>query len=94
MNLVKEKAAKAFYSPIAKNKEWHGFNPKVFFHVSDHTVVPILNYGVEVWGYNEWHEIEKLHLLACKYTSGINNSTPTDGEHAELGVNREIAMIK
>ena len=52
VNLVKEKAAKAFDSLIAKNKEWHGFNSKVFFHIFDHTVVPILNYGAEVWGYN------------------------------------------
>ena len=62
-------------------------------------IVPILNYGAEVWRYNEWHQIEKLHLLAYKYTLGVNNWTPTDGVHAELWryplhIDRKITMIK
>ena len=99
VNLVKEKAAKAFYAIIGKNKEWHGFNPKVLFHVFDHTILPILNYSTEVWGFNDWYELEKLHLLACKYTLGVNLSTPTSGIYAELGrhplyIHQKIAMIK
>ena len=84
-NLIKEKAAKAFYAIIVKKKEWHGFNPKVLFHVFNHTVLPILNYGAEVWGFNDWYELEKLHLFACKYILGVNLSTPTSGVFAELG---------
>ena len=73
---IKEKSAKACYEIISKNKEWHGFNPKVLFHLYDHTILPILNYGAEVWGFNDWYEFEKLHLFACKYTLGVNPSTP------------------
>ena len=45
---LKEKANKAYYSIIAKNKEWQGFNPKTFFHIFGHTILPILNYGAEI----------------------------------------------
>ena len=47
VTLIKERASKAFYSLIAKNEEWHGFTPKQFFHIFDHTILPILNYGAE-----------------------------------------------
>ena len=62
INTLKEKANKAYYSIIAKSKEWQGFNPKTFFHIFDHTIVPILNYGVGVWGGKDWTELMKLHL--------------------------------
>ena len=29
----KEKSDKAYYSIVSKSKEWHGFNPKTFFHI-------------------------------------------------------------
>ena len=86
VSLIKEKGNKAFYSLIAKNKEWQGFNPKTFLHVFDHTIVPILNYGAEIWGNVEWEELEKIHLSACKYILGVSVSTPTDGVYAELSL--------
>ena len=76
VSLIRDKANKAYFSLITKNKEWQGFNPKVFFHVFDHTILPILNYGAEVWGNNPWNELENLHLQACKYTLGVHQSTP------------------
>ena len=99
VSLIRDKATKAYFSIIAKNKEWQGLNPKVFLHVFDHTVLPILNYDAEVWGNNPWNELENLHLQACKYTLGVHQSTPTDGVYSELGryplyVYRKISIIK
>ena len=79
--------------------EWQGFNSKVFLHVFDHTILPILNYGAEVWGNSPWNELENLHLQACKYTLGVHQSTPTDGVYSELGryplyVYQKISIIK
>ena len=96
---LKEKPNKAYYSIIAKSKEWEGFNPKTFFHIFDHTILPILNYGAEIWGGKEWTELEKLHLSACKYILGVSHSTPTDGLYAELGrhplhISRKITIVK
>ena len=96
---LKEKANEAYYSIIAKSKEWQGFNPKNFFHIFDHTILPILNYGAEIWGGKEWTELEKLHLSACKYILGVSHSTPTDGLYVELGrhplhISRKITIVK
>ena len=97
-NLI-EKANKAYYSIIAKSKEWQGFNPKTFFPIFDNTILPILNYGEEIWGGKVWTELEKLHLSACKYILGVSHSTPTDGLYAELGrhtlhISRKITIVK
>ena len=34
--------------------------PKFFFRIFDHTILPIMNYGAEIWGGNEWSALEKL----------------------------------
>ena len=56
VSLIRDKVTKAYFPLTAKNKEWQGFNLKVFLHVFDHTILPILNYGEEVWGKNPWNE--------------------------------------
>ena len=99
VNTLKEKANKAYYSIVARSKEWQGFKPKTFFHIFDHTILPTLNYGAEIWGGEEWIELEKLHLSACKYILGVSHSTPTNGIYAELGrhplqISRKIAIVK
>ena len=99
INAIREKADKAYYGIVAKSKEWQGFNPKTFLHIFDHTILPILSYGAEIWGGKEWSVIEKLHLMAYKYILGVNQSTPTIGIYAELGrhsiqLQWKIAIIK
>ena len=84
VNTLKEKANKAYDSFIAKSKEWKGFNPKTF-HIFDHTILPILNYGAEIWGGKDLTELEKLHLSTCKYILRVSHSMPTDDIYAELG---------
>ena len=73
--------------------------PKFFFRIFDHTILPIMNYGAEIWGGNEWSALEKLHLLACKYILGVPQSSPTDGIYAELErhpifIQRKILIVK
>ena len=96
---VKEKVNKALYALIGKSIEWQGFNPQIFMHAFNLTIVPILNYGAEIWGGNEWYELEKIHLYACKFTLGVKQSTTTDSIYAEMGryplfTCRKIAIIK
>ena len=99
LNRVKEKGNKAYHSIVAKSKEWQGFNPKTFFHIFDHTILPILNYGAEIWGGKDWIKLEKLHLSVCKYILGVSHSTLADGIYAELGrhplqISRKISIAK
>ncbi len=99
IDIVKEKAQKAFYSLISKSKEWGGFQPRLFLYLWDHTILPILNYASEVWGVDEWPKLETLHLKACKYALGVRTNTTTDGVYAELGrmslqCHRHIRILK
>ena len=67
---VKEKAHKSYFSLISKSKEWGGFQPHLCLYLFDHTIVPILTYASEIWGFEEWPTLEMLHLRACKYALG------------------------
>ena len=82
---IKEKANKAYFSLISKSKEWGGFQPRLFLYLFDHTIVPIVNYASEIWGFEECSKLETLHLKACKYALGVRSSTTTDAVYAELG---------
>ncbi len=62
-------------------------------------MTPILNYSCAVWGHNEWPDLEKIHLQACKYALGVKSSTCLDAIYSELGritllTLRHIDMIK
>ena len=62
-------------------------------------MVPILNYAAGVWGGNEWPDLERMHLMACKFILGVNQATPSNAVYAELGgcpleIHRKISMIK
>ena len=61
--------------------------------------VPIINYGSEIWGFDEWPTLERLHLSACKYILGVKSSTCTEAIYAELGrisiqCSRHINILK
>ena len=94
-----DKAQKCLYALLAKNRKWKGFKPKLLLYLFDHTISPILSYGCEIWGNQDWDIIEKLHLFICKFSLGVKASTPADGVYAELGryplkILRHIQMIK
>ena len=58
-----------------------------------------MSYGYEISGNHQWEEIEKVHLMICKFALGVKKFTPNDGIYAELGRTppltlRQIQMIK
>ena len=62
-------------------------------------IVPIINYGSEIWGFDEWPTLERLHLSACKYMLGVKSTTCTEPIYAELGrisiqCSRHIDILK
>ena len=79
VSVVKDKAIKAYYGLIAKNREWQGFSPRLFFHIFYHTILPILNYAADVWGCNEWPHLERIYLKTCKFIPEVNQATPSNG---------------
>ena len=67
------------------------------FKLFDHTIVPILLYGAEVWGF-ENTEISEKHYEFLRRITGLRMSTPTYILQAELGrytlkVNIKLRMI-
>ena len=93
------KAGKAYYSLISKCKDFNGLQPRLFLYLFDQTIIPILTYASEIWGFDEYAKLERLHLSACKYILGVKSTTCTDAVYAELGrislqSNRHVCMLK
>ena len=57
----------------------------VQFELFDSMISPILLYGSEIWGINEAHNIEKVHIGFCKYVLGVHTHTATAAVLAETG---------
>ena len=57
----------------------------VMLKLFDTTVLPILLYGSEVWGYSSLDLIEKLHLKFCKILLVVKKSTANVMVYGELG---------
>ena len=99
VEMLVAKAVKCIYSVLTKNREWKDFKPRLLLHLFDHLIAPVISYGCEIWGNQNWDEIERIHLYFWKLTLGVKPSTPTDGIYAELGryplkIFRQIQMVK
>ena len=56
-----------------------------YLELFDELVLPILNYGNEVWGFNQGLSIESLHLQYCQRLLKVKKSTQNDFIYGELG---------
>jgi hypothetical protein len=54
-------------------------------HLFDVIVLPILLYGVEIWGFEKVTTIEKLYLKFLKIVLKVNNNTCSNMVYGELG---------
>ena len=52
-------------------------SPKLYFKLFDVFIFPVLSYGSEVWGFQPYVHLERVHLLYCKRYLGVSNSAPT-----------------
>ena len=71
---------------------------KLQIKLFDHTIVPILLYGSEIWGFENTDLIEKLHNEFLRKITNLRKSTPIYMLHAELGrfpleINIKVRMI-
>ena len=74
--MIIDKANKCLFSLLKKSKEWRAFDPGLPLYLFDHLVLPVLSYGCEIWGNHQWEEIEKIHLMICKFALEVKKSTP------------------
>ena len=94
---VTEQARKAL---ILLYKRIRHFNLPIDLQIKlfDHTIVPILLYGSEVWGMENIDLIEKFHNSFLRKITNLKKSTPIYMLHAELGryplqINIKMRMI-
>ena len=65
----------------------------------DKLVLPILNYGCEVWGFHTANNIERVHTIYCKKLLNVKRSTQNDFVYGVLGrhnllIGRYVRIVK
>ena len=95
---IYEQANKAMFS-VLRNGNRLNLPLDLRLELFDSMVVPILLYGCEVWGFENFELIESLHLKYCKYIMKLSRYTPSVMVYGELGryplkVNIYTRMIK
>ena len=78
-------ASRAMYALINKSKKL-GLPIDIQLDLFNATVIPILTYGIEVWGYSHLDIIEKLYIKFFKYLLCVNKKTASVMIYGELGV--------
>ena len=58
---------------------------QVMLHLFDHTILPILLYGCEIWGYENIEQIEVFHRNFLRQLLMVDRSTPIPMVYGELG---------
>ena len=77
-NTLAGQAQKAIFK---MNKYLYKFTyifPKHILELSDKLIIPILNYGCEVWGFIPANAIERVHMQFCKRLLGVKKNTQND----------------
>ncbi len=80
-----EKARRAFYAQIRTVKENH-IPLNCHIDLFNKTIEPILLYGVEIWGHENFKQIEQFRLRCLKTILNLRSSTPDYMIYGELGL--------
>lgn len=79
-----EQSSKAMFSLMSKCRTLN-LPIDIQLDLFDKTVVPIITYGCEVWGYEKLDLIEKLHVTYCKRILQLRKNTGHMFIYGELG---------
>ena len=58
---------------------------EMYFLMYDAQILPILMYGSELWGFQQFAVIEKAHMFACKRFLNVSVQTPNKMIYGDLG---------
>ena len=81
---LKEQATKASFALLSKGRRLQ-LPVDIMMEMFDKTVLPILLYGCEVWGYGNNTILDVVQLKFSKYLLGLKSSTPNCMVYGELG---------
>ena len=86
MDNVPKKAMKTIFAVMKKCKSIGKLTPKIAITLFDTYVLPILEYGCEIWSKGELHQsVEAVQLKFLKMMLGVKNNTATVAIYAETG---------
>ena len=81
---LKEQATKAMFALLSKGRVLN-LPVDVMLELFDKTVLPIMLYGCEIWGFGNNNILETVFLKFCKYLLGLKSSTPNCMVYGEVG---------
>lgn len=84
-NTLSGQAQKAIFKLNKYLYKFTFISPKHKLELFDKLILPILNYGSEVWGFVQANAIERVHLQFCKRLLGVKKTTQNDFVYGELG---------
>lgn len=82
---LKEHATRAIYSLIGKCRKFD-LPADMQTELFNTTVLPVLTYASEIWGFYRVRELESLHMKFLKQALGVHKNTGNDMVYGELGV--------
>ena len=78
-------AQKAIFTLSKYLHKFTFIQPKHKLDLFDKIILPILNYGSEVWGFGMANSIERVHLQFFKKLLDVKKTTQNDFIYGELG---------
>ena len=81
---VAEKARKASFALLKRTNQFRNLSPIILYDLYCKTIIPILCYGCEIWGFSDLQIIERVHLWFCKLILKVKSTTMSELVYCEL----------
>ena len=78
-------ALKAIFKLKSNLLKFLGITVQHKLDLFDKLILPILNYGSEVWGLNDSTKLEGIHNIICKHILAFRGQTQNNFVYGELG---------
>ena len=84
-NILSDSAGRALGAIIAKTKNLKDLGFKTYQKLFNTGVLPVLNYGAEIWGFQDFACRTGIQNRAARYYLGVHKFTPILALRGELG---------
>lgn len=81
---ISDKAKKATFALLKKTNNFPFLSPSILYDLYVKTVVPVMCYGCEIWGFSNVEAIERAHLWFLKLILKVKSTTMTEMVYTEL----------
>lgn len=86
MKVLSSQARKAVFALLKRTNQFINLSPVFLNDLFSKTVLPILCYACEVWGFTNIDYLEKVHLWYCKMILKVKTTTLSEMVYCELGI--------